>query len=65
MIAWLLLGLGLVLVFEGLVFALAPNRLEDIAKLLAEMPRETRRSVGLIALGLGVVLIWMARLLGI
>ena len=65
MIAWLLLGLGLVLVFEGLVFALAPNRLEDIAKLLAEMPHETRRTVGLIALGLGVVLIWMARLLGV
>lgn len=65
MIAWICLGLGLVLCLEGLVFALAPNRLEEIARMLANMSRETRRTVGLIALGLGVVLIWIARLLGI
>ena len=63
--AWVLLAAGLVLAVEGLVFALMPGRLEDIVKAIAEMPHETRRLVGLIALGLGVVLIWIARTIGI
>ena len=63
--AWVLLALGLVLAVEGLVFALAPSRLEDLVKIIAEMPVETRRLLGLLALGLGVLLIWVARLLGV
>ena len=63
--AWLLLAAGLVLAVEGLVFALMPGRLDAIVKAIAEMPHETRRLVGLIALGLGVVLIWIARTIGI
>jgi uncharacterized protein YjeT (DUF2065 family) len=61
--AMILLGIGLVLAFEGLVFALLPGRLEDIVKLIAGLPVETRRMIGLIALGLGVTLIWSAHLL--
>ncbi len=34
----LVLAIGLVLVFEGLVFVLAPRRIEDILRLLATMP---------------------------
>ena len=56
----LLLGLGLVLVFEGLVFALAPSRLEELVKLILEIPLETRRAIGLIAVALGVFLVWIA-----
>ncbi len=63
--AWILLALGLVLAVEGLVFALAPSRLEDLIKVIAEMPIETRRILGLGALALGVVLIWVARTLGV
>ena len=33
-----LLGLGLVLVFEGLVLALLPKRLDEILEKLNEMP---------------------------
>jgi len=65
MIAWVLLALGLVLVVEGLVFALAPSRMEDIVALMARMPRETRRMIGLMALATGVVLVWAARALGL
>ncbi len=54
----LLLGLGLVLVFEGLVFALAPSRLEELIRLIAETPIETRRAIGLVAVALGVLLVW-------
>ncbi len=61
----ILLALGLVLVVEGLVFALAPSRLEDLVALIARMPVETRRLIGLLALTVGVGLIWAARALGI
>ncbi len=60
----ILLGLGLVLVIEGLVFALAPSRLEELVKLIAETPIETRRTVGLIAVAIGVVLVWLAKSFG-
>ena len=57
----ILLGLGLVLVFEGLVFALAPSRLEELIKLISEMPIETRRTIGLGAMAIGIVLVWLAQ----
>ena len=53
----LLLGLGMVLVFEGLVFALAPSRLDDLLRLMNQIPVETRRLMGLAAMTVGVVLI--------
>ncbi len=55
------LGIGLVLVFEGLVFALLPNRLEDLIQIISDMPIETRRAYGLGAVALGVLLVWAAR----
>ena len=64
MMSVILLGLGLVLVIEGLVFALAPSRLEELVKLIAETPIETRRTVGLIAVAIGVVLVWLAKSFG-
>ena len=54
----ILLGLGLVLVFEGLVFALAPSRLEELIKIIADTPIETRRAYGLAAIAIGVLLVW-------
>ena len=57
----ILLALGLVLVVEGLVFALAPSRLEDLIKALADIPHETRRLLGLACLATGVVLVWLAK----
>jgi uncharacterized protein YjeT (DUF2065 family) len=60
----ILLALGLVLVVEGLVIALAPKRLEDMMMLLVRIPVEQRRMIGLAALAAGVVLLWLARSLG-
>ena len=57
----ILLGLGLVLVFEGLVLALLPNRLEELIRMLDEIPLETRRVLGLAAVAAGVFLIWLTR----
>jgi len=56
-----LLAIGFVLVFEGLVLALAPSRLEDMLRVLSGLPVETRRMIGLGALALGVAFLWAAR----
>lgn len=59
-----LLALGLVLVTEGLVYALAPSIVEQMLEALARMPVESRRYLGLGAVALGVGLVWVARHLG-
>ncbi|SNS24285.1 DUF2065 family protein [Tropicimonas sediminicola] len=60
MIAILILAFGLVLVLEGLVLALAPSRMEEVLRMLVEMPVETRRLIGLLAMTLGGILLWLA-----
>jgi len=62
---WIALGLGLVLVIEGLVFALAPSRLDEIVELMASIPRDQRRMIGLVAMALGIGLVWLATALGV
>ncbi|QYX57948.1 DUF2065 domain-containing protein [Roseovarius sp. SCSIO 43702] len=64
MIETTLLALGLVLVVEGLVYALAPSLVEQLLVALRQMPVETRRIVGVVAMALGLVLVWMAKTLG-
>ncbi|MEM1361546.1 MAG: DUF2065 domain-containing protein [Pseudomonadota bacterium] len=61
--ATLVAALGIVLVFEGLIFALLPGRLDDLAALLARIPLDTRRLLGLTAVALGVVLLWIWRMM--
>lgn len=58
---FVVLAIGLVLVVEGLVLALAPSRMEDILRALAEIPPDTRRLMGLAAVALGVVCVWLAK----
>ena len=62
--SWVLLALGLVLVVEGLALALAPSRMEDALRLIASLGRERRRMLGLVALALGVGLVWVAKGMG-
>ena len=63
--SWLLLGLGLVLMIEGLVYALAPSVVEDLLEALRQLPIDQRRIVGFLALALGVVLVLGAVALGV
>ncbi|WP_037294950.1 DUF2065 domain-containing protein [Roseobacter sp. AzwK-3b] len=60
----LLLALGLVLIVEGLVYALAPSLLERMLLALTTLSEEQRRLMGLIALALGVAMVWAAKTLG-
>ncbi|KAF0113047.1 MAG: hypothetical protein FD150_2163 [Rhodobacteraceae bacterium] len=57
----LFLALGLVLAVEGLVLALAPRRIEDALRMVASLGIEQRRMIGLGALAVGVVIVWLAR----
>jgi len=59
-----LLALGMVLVVEGLVVALAPARLDALLRALAEIPVGRRRVIGLAALAAGIVLCRLALSLG-
>lgn len=54
------LALGLVLAVEGLVLALAPRRIEDALRLITSLGLDQRRTIGLIALALGVLIVWLA-----
>jgi len=60
-----LLALGLVLIVEGLVYALAPSLVEDLLEALRSIPPEARRLIGLLALVTGVGLVWVAKTLGV
>lgn len=61
---WALLALGLVLVVEGLVWAIAPGLVEDLLAALRAMSLEQRRLAGLAAVALGLTLVWAARVAG-
>lgn len=65
MINWLILGLGLVFLIEGLVYALAPHLVEDLLEALKQLPLDQRRIVGFLAMALGVVLVLVAASLGV
>lgn len=64
MIGVTLLAFGLVLIVEGLVYALAPSLVESLLDHLRALPVEMRRNIGLAALALGLVLVWLGKLLG-
>lgn len=59
-----LLALGLVLMIEGLVYALAPRLVEQMLDALRQMPLEARRLMGVLAMVAGLVLVWLAKALG-
>ena len=63
--AWALLAVGLVLVVEGLLWALAPQLVEDLLAALRALSLDERRLAGLAALALGLALVWGARMAGV
>ena len=63
--AWVLLGLGLALVIEGLVYALAPSLVEDLLAVLRSMTLEQRRLAGLATVAVGLALVTLARIVGL
>ncbi|CUH52268.1 DUF2065 domain-containing protein [Shimia marina] len=64
MVETALLALGLVLIVEGLVYALAPSLVEELLAMLRAIPEQQRRLVGLAALAFGLLVVWIAKALG-
>lgn len=61
----MLLGLGLVLIVEGMIYALAPDLSRRIVAMLRALSDAELRRVGILAALLGLVLAWSATLLGV
>jgi uncharacterized protein YjeT (DUF2065 family) len=57
----LIVGAGLVLVFEGLLWALAPQMAQRLLEMAAEVPPATLRASGWIAAATGLFLVWLVR----
>jgi len=54
-------GIAMVLIIEGLVYALAPSLVERLLEALRLMPIETRRRLGLVTVATGVLMLWIFR----
>ena len=57
----LISAIGLVLVAEGLLYALAPDAAKRLAESVREMTPDTLRTGGLIAVAIGVGIVWLVR----
>ena len=55
-----ILAIGLVLVIEGLAYALAPSLIERMLEAMRQMSIEDRRMMGLVATAIGVALVAIA-----
>jgi uncharacterized protein YjeT (DUF2065 family) len=64
MFANILLAIGLVLIIEGLVYALAPSLVEDLLEALRNLSLEMRRTFGFLVMVLGVCFLLAARAMG-
>ena len=56
-----LTGIAFFLIIEGLVYALAPSILRRMAEMLPQIPENQLRTSGLVAIGLGVLMVWFIR----
>ncbi|MDP2621076.1 MAG: DUF2065 domain-containing protein [Hyphomicrobiales bacterium] len=54
-------AVGLVLVIEGLLYAVFPGVVRRMMEIAREMPDSNLRAGGLIALIVGVLIVWLAR----
>lgn len=57
----LLTALALVLVIEGVIYALFPSAMQRMMAAVIELPPTILRGGGLIAVTLGVLAVWMIR----
>jgi uncharacterized protein len=55
------LALGLVLVIEGLTYALVPRQMQNMMRMMQEQSPEQLRVMGAIVMALGVFLVWLVK----
>ncbi|MSP82005.1 MAG: DUF2065 domain-containing protein [Alphaproteobacteria bacterium] len=56
-----LTAIGLVLVIEGVVYALLPDQAKQALALMMKQPAQTLRIGGLVAVAAGFVIVWAVR----
>ena len=54
-------GLALVLVIEGILYALFPDGMKRVAARAMLVPAQILRASGLLAAAIGVVIVWLLR----
>ena len=54
----LLLALGLVMIVEGLAYALAPSLVERMLEMLRALPESAVRQIGWLVVVSGLILVW-------
>ncbi len=57
----LLVGIGLVLVIEGLLWAVWPQVVTRLLQIASQTPGNTLRVAGLSSMAIGVLIIWLVR----
>ncbi len=57
----LIVAIGLVLVLEGMLYAIFPGALKRMMQSVQSLPDDVLRRAGLAALALGVVIVWLVR----
>lgn len=57
----LLVGAGLVLVFEGLLWAVSPATAKRLLQSVEKTPEDALRTAGMVAVVLGVLVVWLVR----
>ncbi len=59
-----LLALGLVMIIEGLAYALAPSLVERLLEMLRALPESAVRQVGWLLVVTGAIFVWAAWQIG-
>lgn len=57
----LIVAIGLVLVIEGVLYALFPSSMQRMMVMALTQPPRTLRTTGLIAAFIGVAIVWLIR----
>ena len=57
----LITAIGLVFVIEGLAYALMPGGMKQMMSLMQDLPEDSLRNTGMVAIAVGVAIVWMAR----
>jgi uncharacterized protein YjeT (DUF2065 family) len=60
MMQFILGSLGLLLIIEGLLYALFPNRMKDMIRSIIEMNNDTLKWGGLASAIVGFLMLWTA-----
>lgn len=57
----LMVGIGLVLVIEGVIYAAVPSAMKRMMTQLLDMPDQNLRFAGGVSVAVGVLIVWLVR----